>query len=228
MTKRTVHQVPLILKPVLWIYGVVFGSLFWLQLKFFHWFCRIEYSGKEHIENCPNHILSIWHQNTALFFIAHLRFTKPNICLTYPLVYMKPIHQFKKWVGFRELAYGASGVDGKAAMNEVIERLKEGWSTFLNPDGPQGPLKQVRNGVLIMSLKSNTPVIPLSFQLSREWRLPSWDRKRYPFPFTRLVVIYGEPVWVQADTMEQSRARIAELMNDPEEPVRGRTGQPEV
>ena len=119
---------------------------------------------------------------------------------------MTPVHVMKKLVGVRELAFGGSGYDGKAAMGKVITRLNEGWSTFLTPDGPYGPLKEIKNGVLLMSFHGKTPIIPITFHLAKECRIPTWDRKRYPFPFYKITVTYKSPIWVVDDNFDHYRS----------------------
>ena len=129
-------------------------------------------------------------------------------------------------MGIKELAYGASGHQGKMALEKILTRLREGWSTFLTPDGPKGPTKVLKDGVLIMSLKTGVPVIPVSFQIKRSWRIPSWDRKRYPKFGATLKVIYNTPILVTESNFEEARAIIANAMNDPLEEMIGQDKQP--
>lgn len=221
MSQYTVNNIPSWLKPLLYVYGWI-GAMVYAGSNFlFRSLCRIEYVGKEHIENIPNHIFCLWHENLPLFFLAHAYFHKPNIWLTFPLWYMKPVHVMKKNIGIQELAYGASGLNGKAALQQVLTRLKEGWSTFAAPDGPKGPVKVAKDGVLLMSLKTGTPIIPMSFQLEKAWRFNSWDKKKYPAFFTKFTVIYGQPQYVTAANFEAIKNKISLAMNDPVEEVIG-------
>ena len=214
MQQYTVHNIPFWLSPFFYLYGWIGGIGLYLLNATFRLFCRIEYAGKEHIDSTPNHIFCLWHENVPLYFIAHSKFRKPNIWLTFQLWYMKPTHIIKKIIGIQELAYGASGHDGKAALKKVIIRLREGWSTFLTPDGPKGPVKKAKDGVFVMSLKTGVPIIPVAFQLKTDWRLPSWDRKRYPPFFSKLVVIYGKPIVVTKANFEHSKTIITAAMED--------------
>jgi len=120
----------------------------------------------------------------------------------------------KKLVGVRELAFGGSGYGGKAAMEKVITRLKQGWSTFLTPDGPYGPIHEIKKGVLLMSYHSKTPIIPISFNLSKEFRIPTWDRKRYPIPFFKIIVRYKPPIWVTDENYDHYRSILKSEMDD--------------
>jgi hypothetical protein len=223
---RTVHEIPLLLKPFFLIASAILAWVFMLPSIFFRLFCRFEYVGVENLEQYPNQIFSIWHENLPFFFMTHPRWTKPNIWITFPLWYMKPIHMIKKWMGIKELAYGASGHQGKMALEKILKRLREGWSTFLTPDGPKGPTKVLKDGVLLMSLKTGVPVIPVSFQIKREWRIPSWDRKRYPKFGATLKVIYNAPIVVTESNFEEARAIIAKAMNDPAEEMKGQLKRP--
>lgn len=214
MAKYTVHNIPYLLKPFFLLFGWFFGIGFCLHNFLFRKLCRIEYIGSEHVNNTPNFIFSVWHENLTLYFIAHPRFKRNHIWLTFPLWFMKPVHIMKKIIGIKELAYGASGHDGKKALNKVLKRLSEGWSTFLSPDGPAGPMRQMKDGALIMSMKTNTPIIPMSFQVAGNWRLNTWDKKRYPPLFSTFKVIYGKPIYVTKENFEQVRTQVAQGMNE--------------
>lgn len=214
MPKYTVHNVPFYLQPFFQLFGWGIAFVYCMHNFIFRSLCRIEYIGTEHIDSVPNHIFSLWHENLPLYFIAHPRFKKPNIWLTFPLWYMYPIHIMKKLIGVKELAYGASGHDGQKALALVVQRLTEGWSTFLAPDGPSGPIRELKNGVLLMSLKTGTPIIPMSFEVAGNWRMNTWDKKRYPPLFSTFKVIYGQPIIVTSENFEAMKILVSSEMND--------------
>ena len=224
----TVDDVPRWVMPLYIVYGYVGSKVFLLINFVFRSLCTIEYCQKENIENTSNAIFSLWHENIPLFFISHPRFSRSHIWMSYPLWHMKPVHIFKKSIGIKEIAYGSSGIDGKKALEKIITRLKDGWSTFITPDGPKGPLKVVKDGVFIMSSKSNTPIIPVSFQIKNVWRLPSWDRKRYPRFFYRLKVVYGKPIVADDDNWDHIRRELEDSMNDYSQDIHGDLNAPKV
>lgn len=228
MQKYTVHNIPFYLQLFFQLFGWIGGIGLCLLNVFFRSLCRIEYIGKEHIDSVPNYIFSLWHENLPLYFIAHPRFNKPNIWLTFPLWYMYPIHIMKKLIGIKELAYGASGHDGKKALALVVQRLTEGWSTFLTPDGPKGPIKELKNGVLVMSLKTGTPIIPMSFEVAGNWRINSWDKKRYPPLFSTLKVIYGAPIVITTENFDSMKIVVSSEMEDKMITVKGTVTPPNI
>lgn len=208
MKQRTVDDIPLLLKPLYLIWAYLSAALIYGQLRFLEHITRIEYINKVQLIRTPSHILCVWHEDLTLFFLSHRKFASAHIWMSYPLWYMKPIHIIKRWMGIREIAYGASGIGGQQALALILERLRGGWSSFITPDGPKGPLREIKDGVLQMSLQTGTPVIPVSFELDREFRIYSWDRKRYPKLGARLKVIYGSPVLVSEKNYELSRQQI--------------------
>ena len=214
LSKRTISEVPLLLKPLFWFVMSLVGIQMYLQNVIHKNLIKIEYVGKENIDTTSNQIFSVWHENVALFFIAHRRFRKPNCWITFPLWYFAGVHVLQKIIGVKELAVGTSGIAGQKALKKVITRLKAGWSTFITPDGPHGPLKKVKHGVLQMSLQSGIPIIPIGFYLEKDWRSNSWDRKRYPPIGSTLIVHYGKPVRVTKENYDIARELISAGMND--------------
>ena len=228
MPKYTVHNIPFLLRPLVFVYGWLGGLSFILINFVFRNLIKIEYVDGHHVNDAPNFIFSLWHENLPLFFIAHPKFSRQHCWLSFPFWYMKPVHIFKKLIGIKEIAYGASGIDGRLALKQVINRLNEGYCTFINPDGPKGPAHVVKEGALLMGLKTETPIIPLSFHVEGSWRLPSWDGKRYPPFFKTLKIVYGNPINVTANNFDWAREEIADKMNDPSVSAIGISAMPQI
>jgi len=68
----------------------------------------------------------------------------------------------------------------------------------VTPDGPRGPRYRVQPGVITVAQKTGAPILPLAYDA--EWKkvFQSWDRFIMPLPFSRIVVVYGEPISVPA------------------------------
>jgi lysophospholipid acyltransferase (LPLAT)-like uncharacterized protein len=91
-------------------------------------------------------------------------------------------------------ARGSSSAGGREALREV-ERIMAESAPFagLTVDGPKGPWRQVKPGVVLLARRLGVPLVPASFSCRRPKLLSSWDRMVLPKPFTRVVVAYGEP-----------------------------------
>ena len=67
-----------------------------------------------------------------------------------------------------------------------------------HPDGPRGPCYQVQPGIVAVAKKTGAPILPVTFSAQWQKKLTSWDAFMVPLPFSRVVVVYGEPIYVPA------------------------------
>ena len=84
---------------------------------------------------------------------------------------------------------GSSSAGGREAMwalRSVVRR--HGSSPILVPDGPRGPARHLKRGILVLARMSGAPVLAMGFASDRHWRLDSWDRMTIPKPFARMRV----------------------------------------
>lgn len=98
-------------------------------------------------------------------------------------------------LGF-EAVRGSSTRGGTAGIKGLARALEEGYDVAIAPDGPRGPRYQVQTGVIQLAKISGRPIVPLTFSASPRKVLRTWDRFLIPFPFSRGVFVWGEPVWV--------------------------------
>jgi lysophospholipid acyltransferase (LPLAT)-like uncharacterized protein len=92
---------------------------------------------------------------------------------------------------------GSSTRGGAAAAKEMVDILRSGKDVGITPDGPKGPARKVKDGVLRVAQLSGAPIVPISNALSRRLELAkAWDRYHVPLPFGRAAVVYGEPIEV--------------------------------
>ena len=112
---------------------------------------------------------------------------------------------------------GSSKRKGEKALLGLVDGLRKGKSIALAVDGPRGPLYEVKQGVTYLAGKLNKPIIPVSTSARRFWTLEKiWDKYLLPVPFTRGVVVYGEPIVVQGtgeEELESKRRELAEALN---------------
>ena len=47
---------------------------------------------------------------------------------------------------------------------------------------------------MLLAQLTGAPVLPISFEFSRAWRLRTWDRFAIPRPFSRVTFRVGEPM----------------------------------
>lgn len=99
-----------------------------------------------------------------------------------------------------DVVRGSSTRGGRSAMLGLLRSIRSGASPVVIPDGPVGPVYELKDGILFLSQSSKKPIVPLGFAADRAWRLRSWDRLIIPKPFARVAVAYGEPRVVPAES----------------------------
>jgi lysophospholipid acyltransferase (LPLAT)-like uncharacterized protein len=87
---------------------------------------------------------------------------------------------------------GSSTRGGVAAVRALLRRVREGYDLAVTPDGPRGPVGEVKLGVIQLAALSGVPIQPVALAASRCRRLASWDRFLVPLPFCRVEMVYGE------------------------------------
>ncbi|MEK6584376.1 MAG: lysophospholipid acyltransferase family protein, partial [Nitrospirota bacterium] len=98
---------------------------------------------------------------------------------------------------------GSSYKGGSKAFRELIRVVRDKGRVFITVDGSRGPVFKVQKGLLHLAKISNMPVLPVTYGAEKALVFKSWDRFIIPHPFTRVVVIYGEPVYVPRDSSEE-------------------------
>ena len=79
-------------------------------------------------------------------------------------------------------------------------------------DGPRGPIYEVKEGVTYLAGKLDKVIVPVATSAKRSWVLEKiWDKYLLPVPFTKGVVVYGQPIRVQGTSEQELEAKRAEL-----------------
>jgi lysophospholipid acyltransferase (LPLAT)-like uncharacterized protein len=103
---------------------------------------------------------------------------------------------------------------GRAALEELKGLVSRGTPVLLAVDGPQGPRNHVHRGIVDLMLDTQAPVLPVVVLPSRRFILSgTWDRMQMPSPFSRIRLIFGEPLTVGSDDTDM-RETIAQCLMD--------------
>ena len=121
-----------------------------------------------------------------------------------------------KRFGYR-VVRGSSKRKGAQALLGLVENLRAGKNVALAVDGPRGPRCEVKPGVTYLAGKLNKVIVPVVTSAKRFWILEKiWDNYLLPVPFTRGVVLYGEPISVTGtseDVLESKREELQTALN---------------
>jgi lysophospholipid acyltransferase (LPLAT)-like uncharacterized protein len=210
-SKYHVNEVPVILKPMFYLLGYGLPLLGFMYCSIVHLTSKIVFIGKDRLNERSNYIFCFWHTFIFLYFTVFMR-TRLHVWMQHPTWYMKPSHVMLRFIGVKKIVLGSSGYSGKEAADQLVEYLKKGYSTVLLPDGPSGPPFQMKKGTLHISLQSNVPIAPMRFQTTNSIEIPYWDRRKWPLPFSRITVEYGEPTQVTKDNFDMAYDLISKSM----------------
>jgi len=116
--------------------------------------------------------------------------------------------------GYR-VVRGSTTRGGGEALRQMVRQVRSGRHAALTVDGPKGPPRVVQPGILQLARLTKGWILPITFSSSRPRFLASWDRYLLPKPFSRNVVLYGEPFPVPDDQPDEAAlTRIAAALDD--------------
>ncbi len=115
--------------------------------------------------------------------------------------------EYARRIGY-QAARGSSTRGGVRALIGAVHALREGGVVAFTPDGPRGPPRVFKGGVLLAAQRGGGTVVPLHAGADRAWRLRSWDRFMIPKPFARVRIAYGTPFRVAPGEAGMDAARL--------------------
>ena len=90
--------------------------------------------------------------------------------------------EFAAALGYRAVR-GSSTRGAARALLGAVRELRSGYAVAFTPDGPRGPRREMKPGVVAAAQRGGGVVVPLHAEADRAWRLDSWDRFMIPLPF---------------------------------------------
>ena len=123
---------------------------------------------------------------------------------------------FAASLGYRSVR-GSSSRGAARALLGAVRELQAGRAVAFTPDGPRGPRRELKPGVVAAAQRGGGVIVPIHARANRGWRLDSWDRFLIPQPAARVTVTYGRPFEVEpgeaglAAGLTEASVRLAEI-----------------
>ncbi len=190
---------------------------------------RFEYIGREQLEASRkkhpkrSYLFAVWHQNLIAAILANKK--ESHACIVSPSRDGELVATTLKLLGHQS-ARGSSSRGGKRAMDDMIELVAQGFPGAITVDGPRGPRHVPKRGIFEIARATGAPIIPYTVIPKNCWTFKkSWDLTRLPKPFSRIVVIYGEALFIDQNIQPSDLPRLSEeltarLMSDENAAVR--------
>jgi lysophospholipid acyltransferase (LPLAT)-like uncharacterized protein len=177
------------------------GWLLWLYALVVRLTGRWEYVGLDHRVAALEHgrvIYALWHQDGSYFCAAMARENPRRLSLL-----VQGGSRLGIFLGFADLAGFRAYATGEreqsmAAMEKVQKDMRAGCWSVITPDGPKGPVRVCKPGIVGIVRAVSGVVLPMSLACSRYVQTRGWDGARVPLPFARFDVRFGPPI-MEAD-----------------------------
>lgn len=173
-----------------------FSNLIYSVFKFQEFFTDIQ---NVNLPDCGPCVYAMWHAHQCCVHGLPDR-ANCNVLVSRSRDGQIIANVVEKW-GFKVI-HGSKGKKGSVeATLQMIHALEHGECCAIMVDGPKGPAKVVKDGAIKIAKKAGVPIVPVFWYSPNLTflKFPSWDGFRIPFFWTKLINIYGEPIYVGAD-----------------------------
>lgn len=100
----------------------------------------------------------------------------------------------------------------------MVAQIKAGRSAVITPDGPRGPARQMSMGPVSLAQLTGAQITLVAWSAQRCWRAKSWDKMRFPKPFSPVICTWSEPIDLPRTKskagLEQQRLMIEDRLNE--------------
>ena len=181
--------------------------------------CRVEHHGYHNFSKLTDSgkpfIVAFWHY--AVIYVVHQAKRLPYVAMVSASKdgeYIARILQSKGYTTVR----GSRNTGGIGALKGLIRHIRKGKIGVLVADGSQGPARKAQPGSVLLASRTGVPVLPAGWAASNYWTFRSWDKTVLPKPFSRIAIMYGEPLYVAGDAdstqIEVARVELENRLND--------------
>lgn len=164
---------------------------------------------KNHLENDGRVILAVWHQRIFAGVYIPIRLKRPISIMISQSRDGDFAANIAKRLGVNPVR-GSSSRGGRQALREMIDAVIRDQIAGHVVDGPSGPSRVIKPGLISMAQWSGAAICPTYVLYENAWIFNSWDRFMVPKLFSRVVIRFGslESIPENMDSEEFERIRL--------------------
>jgi lysophospholipid acyltransferase (LPLAT)-like uncharacterized protein len=161
-------------------------------------------------------IVVTWHR-ASIFFVQFFGSHRPMIMFSRSKD-GEYIARFAQMFGVQPVR-GSSSRGGAAALREMTNYLKKGGKVCASVlDGPQGPARVAKKGMVVLAMETGAPIIPIIWSANRVFTFKkTWDKTMLPLPFSTIMITAADPIFIPPDLgpedQEAYRIKIENSLN---------------
>jgi lysophospholipid acyltransferase (LPLAT)-like uncharacterized protein len=157
-------------------------------------------------------IYAFWHQRLLPFCFTHRRQNINVLVSTHRDGEL--IARVIGNLGFDSVR-GSSTRGGRQAIREMANEKRRQFDLAVTPDGPRGPARVLKPGLLVLARRTGRPIVPIANAIWPRIEISSWDRFHIPVPFARCSIVHGEPWWPERGIdVETARMDLEVYLNE--------------
>jgi hypothetical protein len=129
-------------------------------MRLLHSTLRVQHVGEEKLQALSQYIIAFWHEH--LVMMLHARYQRPIRVLVSQSRDGELIASTFAHYGV-DVARGSTTRGATAALRDMIRASRTGSNIVFTPDGPKGPRRIAKEGVVYAAQATGLPVIPVAF-----------------------------------------------------------------
>lgn len=198
----------------------IIGAVFYGVIRLYSVAFRIKIENEskwlDYLKQGGKVLICFWHQHLfiAVWLLSRYKKYHPSVMVSKSLDGDIATRIVEAAGGFS--VRGSSSRGGRAALKEIISRIKQYRLAGHILDGPQGPAGIVKDGAISMAHGADAAIVPLCVKANRAWYLKSWDRFMIPKPFARVTVDFYPkiilPPLKNEEDFEKQRKSLEKMM----------------
>ena len=126
---------------------------------------RVRHVRPENHASVSQYILTFWHAH--LLLMLHSRYKKPISVMSSRSRDGSIIAGVFRYYGVG-VARGSSTRGASAVLREIIRRARLGSNVVFTPDGPTGPARIAKDGVVFAARATGLPIAPIAFAAKKK------------------------------------------------------------
>lgn len=203
-------------KHFLYRYVIPYGGL--VLVKLISATCRVRivdvHKERDVLKTYGRLVYASWHQR---FFpgITFFSSRKPIAIIISKSLDGEMAARVVKILGWHPVR-GSSSRGGKEALQQIKSLALSDYKIGHIVDGPRGPFGVVKPGLIRIAQAAEVPIVPAITSAQHRWVFNSWDKFMVPKPFSRVIIRFGDPVFVPSETdsddFEAYRVRVEDQL----------------
>ena len=134
-------------------------------IRMLHATLRVKHVGKEKIDALSQYIIAFWHEH--LLMMLHTAYRRPIRVLVSQSRDGELIASTFSHYGV-DVSRGSTTRGSTAALRDMIRAARDGSNIVFTPDGPKGPRRIMKEGVIYAAQATGLPIVPIAFSAKKK------------------------------------------------------------